>query len=171
MALNLKDISGKVFAGVTALGLVISPMASTPAYAQQARPAAATATSQIDFPFSDARNVAPDMVRIVARKETEQHPTLVLFGVRREAWPELRSAIQQSSADGYPLRAVFMGPTDAPPSLEIYSKGTLVTKPTEPINPNTFSRDDLVKLIKDVYKDDGLQKIARSSPAGPSVEQ
>lgn len=115
---KLKDLSHGLFAGVTAAAMVMAPMQA--ANAQQAQP---VAVSQINVPMSDARNIGERSVRVVAAQETDRAMNIALFGVERDAWPRLRGAIQQGVANGCAVRAVFMGPTDAEPALEIYAKG------------------------------------------------
>ncbi|MDQ0465569.1 hypothetical protein QO010_003358 [Caulobacter ginsengisoli] len=137
----------------------------TAAAALAVAPAAAhaqvTPISQIDFPMSDARSIGPNSVRFGAAQGTERQPNIALFGVTKERWPEIRTGIQQSIANGFPPRVVFMGPTDAPPSLEIYAKGILVTRP---IDPNTMPAPRLTALIKNVYAEMYPTTLASASP-------
>ena len=157
---KLKDLSHGLFAGVTAAAMIAAaPMAAN---AQQAQP---IAVSQINVPMSDARNIDERMVRVGAAQETDRAINIALFGVEREAWPRLRGAIQQGVANGCPVRAVFMGPTNAEPALEIFAKGGLMTNP---INPNTVDPRVLTNLMCDISQEQFPRQLAARGPAPSS---
>lgn len=137
----------------------IAALAVAPAVAH----AQVTPVSQINIPMSDARAIGPNSVRFVAAQETGKAPSVALFGVKKECWPTIRTGLQQAVADGFPIRAVFMGPIDAPPSMEIYAKGHHVTNP---INPNTITQSDLTKLIRDVYREYYPTRLAAAPSPG-----
>jgi hypothetical protein len=158
---KLKDLSQNVFAGITAATMLMAPMQA--ANAQQAQP---VAVSQINVPMSDARNIGERSVRVVAAQETDRAMNIALFGVERDAWPRLRGAIQQGVANGCPVRAVFMGPTDVQPDLVIYAKGTRVT--AEGIDPNTISPDTLTRLMCRITNEEYRRQLAARDPAAPS---
>jgi hypothetical protein len=148
-----------------AAALALMPMPASDAFAQQAQHVAAATNG--NFPLSDARNIGPSSVRFSAAQGTAERPNIALFGVAKDRWPVIRDAIKQSVTDGYPVRVVFMGPMDAPPSLEIYAKGTLVTRP---IDPNTITPAALTNLIHSVNREMYPTALA-SRISYPSVER
>lgn len=128
---------------VGAAFLAISP--ALPVIAQT-RPASA---SDVTIPLSDARNIGPNSVRFAAAQHTKDAPTIVIFGVSKANWPKLNAAMQQAVFDGYPIKAIFIGPQNAPPALEIYAKGVNVVRY---IDPNTISGPELTRLIRRVHQ-------------------
>lgn len=160
---KLKDLSHGLFAGVTAAAMVMAPMQA--ANAQQAQP---IAVSQINIPMSDARNIGERSVRVVAPQETDRAMNIALFGVERDAWPRLRGAIQQGVANGCNVRAVFMGPTNVEPALEIYAKGVLQTNP---INPNTVDPRVLTNLMCQITRDEFPRQLAARGPVPDAAPQ
>ena len=133
---------------------VITLMASHgPALAQQnARPAAVRPASpaQVDFKLSDARNIEPNSVRFSAAQFTRESLTVVLFGASDASWEKLKTAVQRSIFAGYPVRMVFIGPSNEPRAIEVYAKGHHVTNP---IDPETISVTELTALLRDVSRE------------------
>lgn len=123
---------------------------SAHAAAPQPRPAGVTSPSQIDIPFRDARDAGANSVRFSAAQFTGNAPTVALFGTTKATWGKVKSALQQSAFDGYPVAGVILGPSDAPPALEVYAKGIYVTNP---INLETISQAQITKLIEDVWRE------------------
>lgn len=160
---KLKDISHGVFAGITAATMVIAPMQA--ANAQQAQP---VAVSQINVPMSDARNIDERVVRFGAAQETDKAINIALFGVEREAWPRLRGAIQQGVANGCPVRAVFMGPTNVNPDLVIYAKGVRMTNPSD---PNTIDPRVLTNLMCEITREQFPRQLAARGPVPDASPQ
>ena len=121
----------------------------TPANAQThaSRP---TSAQDVDIPLSDARKIGPNSVRFSAAQFTRKAPTVVLFGATTASWHKARAAIQQAVFEGYPVSIVFMGSTGETPSLEIYAKGLIVTKP---INLDEISQSEITRLMRDVWKE------------------
>ncbi|QIG79944.1 hypothetical protein [Stakelama tenebrarum] len=117
------------------------------AAAQTAHPQSA---ADIRVPVSEARDIEPNSVRFSAAQFTEDAPTVVLLGGNRTNWPKIRDALRQAVFEGYAVRAIFIGPVDAPPSLEIYAKGHHVTRP---IDPNEISGPELTELVRDVVRE------------------
>ncbi|MEI9849878.1 MAG: hypothetical protein WDN24_02255 [Sphingomonas sp.] len=129
-----------------ALALSAAAMLASGASAQTG-PASA---SDVRIPLSDARNIGPNSVRFAAIQASRTAPAVVILGVTKANWPKLNAAMQKAVFDGYPIEAIFIGPQDATPALEIYVKGHHVTNP---INPNEISSPELTKLIKDVTRE------------------
>lgn len=126
--------------------------ASTPVIAQEQQTVAAHPASPADvrIPLSDAREIEPNSVRFSAAQFTKEAPTIVLFGGNKTNWPKIRAALRQAVFEGYAVKAIFLGPVDAPPSLEIYAKGHHVTNP---IDPNEITQAELTKLVRDVVQE------------------
>ncbi|QDX25734.1 hypothetical protein FPZ54_06680 [Sphingomonas suaedae] len=114
----------------------------------QNRPAS---VADVSIPLSDARNIEPNSVRFSAAQFTRSGPAVVLFGVTKANWPKLKAAIQQAVYDGYRVQAVFIGPANVQPAIEIYAKGQHVT--VNGINPNTISGAELTRLIRDINRE------------------
>lgn len=129
-----------------AAALALAPVAFTTSAQAQSQPASA---SRVTVPLSDARAIGPNSVRFAAAQGTERQPNIALFGVKKENWPTIRAGIEQSAANGFGPRMVFMGPMDAAPSMEIYAKGGLVDR--TPVNPNTLTQARVAGLIRDAY--------------------
>lgn len=127
--------------------LITTGSVTTSVSAQQSRP---SSPSEVNIPLSDARKIGPNSVRFSAAQFTDDSPVVVLFGATEQSWSMVRTAVQQSVFDGYPVRMVFIGPTSEPPSIEIYAKGHHVTNP---INPNLISAAGLTKLLRDVSRE------------------
>lgn len=102
------------------------------------------------IPVSDARNIGANSVRFSAAQFTDEAPTVVLFGGDKGNWPKIRSALRLAVFEGYSIRAIFVGPADEPPALEVYAKGHHVTNP---IDPNEISEAELAELIRDVVRE------------------
>lgn len=113
----------------------------------QTSPASA---ANINIPLSDARNIGPNSVRFSAAQTSRNAPTVVLFGATTPNWHKARAGLQQAAAQGYRVSGVIMGPTNQPPSLEIYAKGQHVTKP---INLNEISQAEIARLLRDVWRE------------------
>jgi hypothetical protein len=127
-------------------GLLIS-VPAPPVGAQQTQPVSA---SEIDIPLSDARNIGPNSVRFSAAQFTDRSPTIVLFGATTASWHKVRAAAQQAVFEGYPVRMIFIGPTDAPRALEVYARGHHVTNP---IDPETISEAEITRVLRDVSRE------------------
>lgn len=127
-----------IFAAVTVRGFSAT-MPSPAAYAQGSG----------GFVVKDARNIGVNSVRFAAAQGTERAPNIVLLGGNEAVWPKIRGAVVQAEKEGFPVRAILVGPPSAPPAFEIYAKGQHVTRP---INPYAISQADLVKLIRDVHR-------------------
>lgn len=102
------------------------------------------------FVVKDSRNIGPNSVRFAAAQGTQERPNIVLLGGNEAVWPKIRGAVQQSERDGYPVRAILVGPPSAPPALEIYAHGHHVTNP---INPYQITQSELVRLIRDIHRE------------------
>lgn len=126
--------------------------ASAPAMAQQQQAAATRPASPADthIPLSDARKIGANSVRFSAAQFTRESLTVVLFGATDASWKKLKAATQQAVYEGYPIRMVFIGPVKEARSIEVYAKGHHVTNP---IDPETVSKAELVKLFKDVTQE------------------
>ncbi len=121
-----------------------------PAYAKQSAATRPASASEVRIPLSDARNIGENSVRFSAAQFTDEAPTVVLFGGNETNWPKIRTALRQAVFEGYPIKAIFLGPVDAQPSLEIYAKGHHVTNP---INPDMITETELTKLVRDVIRE------------------
>lgn len=115
-----------------------------------ALPVASPGQSQTSFPLSDARNVGPESVRFSAAQFANRAPVVVVFGASTPNWRKARAGIQQAISEGYGVGGVFIGPTDQPPSLEIYAHGQLVTNP---INLDRISQAEIAALIRAVWRE------------------
>lgn len=120
------------------------------ALAQQVAVARPASPADVDFKLSDARNIGANSVRFSAAQFTRESLTVVLFGATDASWEKLKAAVQEAVYEGYPVRMVFIGPVDEPRSIEIYAKGDYVTNP---IDPETITKPELVKLLKDVTRE------------------
>lgn len=160
---KLKDVLGSV----AAASLVLAPIAA--ADAQQVSTRTVPVSQQVSVPLRDARDAGPNSVRFAAAQFTQTAPSIALLGVQRESWPRIRDAIQEAKANGYPVSLIVMGPTDASPALEIYAKGTLVTRP---IDPNEITGPRLTTLIRDVHREMYPKALAsRMSYEAPSQDR
>lgn len=145
MAFSLKKTAAAALLGAAAL---------TPATTQAQGPYRTVPVSQVSVPMSDARAYGEYGVRGMAALGTETYPNIALFGVSREAWPAIKQAIEETVADGYRIRAIFMGPTDAAPSLEVYADGGHVNAQfgVPYINPNTVTTEQLKAAVRQAYR-------------------
>lgn len=100
------------------------------------------------FVVKDMRTIEPNSVRFAAAQGTGEMPNVALFGGTPEVWQKVKGAVTQSEAQGYPVRAVFIGPPSAAPGLEIFAKGLLVSKP---ISPAAISQERLIALLRDIH--------------------
>ncbi|QIG79454.1 hypothetical protein [Stakelama tenebrarum] len=112
--------------------------------------AAAQDSEALQFVVKDVRGAGANSVRFAAAQGTQERPNLVLLGGNPEVWPTIRQAVIQSERNGYPVRAILVGPMDAAPSLEIYAKGHHVTNP---IDPFEITQAELVTLIRDIHRE------------------
>jgi hypothetical protein len=91
------------------------------------------------------------MIHLPKRKVNHAEPHLGIprfrFGAPRS---KIRDAAGEAQLLGCPVRAIVVGPADAPPSLEIYALGIKVTKP---INPYEVKQATLRRLICDIHKE------------------
>jgi|GEM_PF-3527734 len=139
---NIVRSCGSAFALVVTCAF--SSVTSIPAHAQQAR------SSAVHLVVKDSRDIEPNSVRFAAAQGTEAYPNIALLGVNQSVWPKIRSAALQSEANGFPVRAIIVGPPSAMPALEVYAKGHHVTRP---IDPNTITQAELVALIRDIHRE------------------
>lgn len=123
--------------------LLAAAIVSAPLTAQAQAPAAR-------YVVKNLRDIEPNSVRFAAIQGSRPSPTVVLFGGSKSIWPKIKGAVEQSEANGYPVRAILIGPDNAPPALEIYATGHHVTNP---INPYVISQAELVKLLRDVSRE------------------
>ena len=96
------------------------------------------------------RDIEPNSVRFAAIQGASERPIVVLLGGSKDIWPKIRDATRDAEAQGYPVRAIIIGPADADPSLEIYARNHHVTNP---INPYTITRAELTELLRDVSRE------------------
>lgn len=108
------------------------------------------AKGKIALPLSDAREIGPNSVRFSAAQLSRKGPVIVLFGATTPNWHKARAALQQAVAQGYRINGIIMGPTDEPPSMEIYAKGHHVTKA---IDLNQISGPEITRLVRDVCRE------------------
>ncbi|MCF8467275.1 MAG: hypothetical protein K9G33_07715 [Sneathiella sp.] len=136
-----------VCAGIALVFMSVSHVAAQGQKTTEARP---SSPSDVRIPLSDARDIEPNSVRFSAAQFTKEAPTVVLFGGNKTNWPKIRAALRQAVFEGYTVKAIFLGPANAPPSLEIYAKGHHVTNR---INPNEITEGELTKLVRDVVRE------------------
>jgi hypothetical protein len=102
------------------------------------------------FVVKDMRNKEPGAARFTAWNDTMNSQAIVLLGGNKAVWPKIRDAARQAQDMGCPVRAIVVGPADAPPSLEIYALNIHVTKP---INPYDIDQGTLKRLICGIHKE------------------
>lgn len=124
---------------------VMALLSINPALAQQSNDVPAA-----HFVVKNLRNVGPNSVRFAAIQGTKYSPTVVLLGGNRDIWPKIRDGVRDAEAQGFPVRAILIGPADAPPALEIYANGHHVTKP---IDPYRITQAELTTLLRDVSRE------------------
>lgn len=102
------------------------------------------------FGIRDLRDIEPKAVRFIAAQGTERMPNIALFGGGPDVWPKIKGAAEQATAQGFPIRAILVGPVNVTPALEVYAKGQLVT---QPIDPRAIAQDRIVLLLRNTKRD------------------
>lgn len=102
------------------------------------------------FVVKNLRDIGANSVRFAAIQGATYSPTVVLLGGNKGIWPKIRNAVRDAESRGFPVRAILIGPTDAPPALEVYALGHHVT---HPINPYEITQAELADLLRDVSRE------------------
>ena len=118
-----------VAAVLLALGSRAAPSASAPATTQPAAVA-------VDVDVLDRRSEEPVAVREAASAASRDGVVLVWFGSDPDAIAILRAAALESAAEGYAVKSVMLGRSDAGDSVAVYGgdgspQGAAITRATD----------------------------------------